>query len=784
MDATATALLSESRKPPKQSEFITELGALVREGSSADLQEAALQFWSQYPQVSLTFARRIVSALERLEIPARRFEASLLMILARCYLRCGRTEQAGEYIVAARRIMPVDAPHAFVQQAEELEVTIWLACSELAAAQYAYQRMRDYSQRTCGGLSCAQSLIGARLSFALGDLPQAIRRARRAVERAVTDEQRCQAQLVVLHLEGYVRGDIREELIQLVALEHTQNRKDHALFSAPVRSRLLSQLSCAFICQGKLDQAAHRLGKVAAHSAEVFCSPELLAAALETAKDHPTEARRHIKRFERRSTVGLSQAEHLDRRFVILLLYQMLDGAKPGLDDAEELYQLCELTQHLWLYQRACVLFASALIAAEELSRARQVLEESGLDRAQHKTLHLLYLCLRALCATDETRVISEDMKGLLADEDSAYIVLFLAQVHPAFIELLLAQDLEGSLAPSTQQLVHAHVAYIRRKRQSTIQVTHGAPVCSSSGASAFVEDAVLDADRALRIQLFGSLQVRRRGVRLDLERLRRKKVRSLIITLALARGREVSRDALMAEMWPCKEQPCSLNSFYVVWNALRKVFQPEGPRLTAREFAPEWFPFSNAGGRYSLLTEYCSLDINDFDRLVLRISDAIHRGMLDQSLQFTDELLVVYQDKLLPADLDNENLKQARLFYQQAFVETIMLVARKLLLRRDTARAIPFIERGLAADRSCEELYRLAIHAYALEGRRGDSVRMYYQCRKNLKRDLGIEPSQKLTDLFIRLLSLPAKADYSVTEVRKHLGTAAELESRAASAA
>jgi len=789
----------------KQSEFIANLCASVREGSTQELQEVALLFWRKYPQISLTFARRVLLALERLDVPAQRFESSLLAVLARCYLRSGKAEQAYEYVVAAQRIMPPDAPQALVCQVGELEVTACLACSKLAAAQDAYQRLEDYAQAVCGGLNSAQLCRGARLSLAAGDLPQASARAHRAMERAVTDEQRCQAQLSALKIEECRDGDIRRELIQLVALEHSLRMKVRSPLSAETRVQLLCRLSHAFLCQGKLNQAAQRLRKIDLRRGGASCAPEFLAAALAIANEHFTEARRHLELFECQSSVELCQTEYLGQRFKLLMLYQMIDGAKQGLDEAEEFYRLCEATQHPLLRQVACLLFSSSLIAAGDQKRAERLLQESELQTTRHKTLRLLHGCLFALCTVDDavvtmgiTGLSLGDLIDLFSDEDTSFALLFLAHAQPAFLKLLLAQGMEGALSSSAQQLLEARLAYAR-----SLLAERGSgpdqPARTLNKAScaefeivssdqilipslnpwdpAFISDSALEGGHALRIQLFGGLQVRRRGIRLDLERLRRNKVRSLITILALARGKEVSRSVIVERLWPQQENEHSLNSFYVAWSALKAAFLTEGPKLPARLCSPELFPFSSAGGRCVLLTEYCGLDLDDFDRLVLRIKDAIYRGQDERCFRFADELLSLYQGEVLPADGESDELYQARLHYQKAFVEMMLLVARRALTRRQTALALPFIERGLTADSSCEELYRLAMHTYALEGRRDDSLRSYYRCRRNLAQELGIEPSPELTELFIRLISMSSQTDYSAAELQKRLEAADKPE-------
>ena len=728
----------------KQSEFIGLLDRLVLEGSSDELNELTLVFWKLYPELSLAFARRVLRTLEKLSVPDRRFEAPLLVILARCYLRCGRLDASCEHIRAAQRIMEDDVPARLLQLTTELEVMIHLACTDLESAQQAFRRLEDSMSLSCGGLNCEQSLLGLRLSFNIGDLDGALQHALRAIERAVTDEQRQRARLHATWIETYRTGDVRRELMQLVPLEHTQNTQRPAPAS-DLKALLSCRLARCFLSQGKLVQAEVRLSTTDTLRASAVGDPALVGCALQVAHGHLSDARADLDLLQSADLCGQSQIEHLSRRFAVLMLEQMLDGACLGSMQAEEFFGLCEATGHSGLQMRARVLLASAQLASGESELAIRTLKEGGLLLASHKALRLVALALVALCRPDQAAL--DQLGDLLTDDDVSFVILLVARAHPHFIELLISMGLDEALSAGARRLLDARLVYVRsllEESKRSLQKTGAAP--------AFFADPVLDSGHALRIQFFGGLQVRRRGIRIDLERLRRNKVRALLIVLVCARGREVSRAKIMAELWPQQTEERALNNFYVTWNALKASFMADGPKLPRQHCPPERFPFSCNGGRCALLTGYCSSDLGDFDRLVLRIKDAAYRGDDERCFKFADELLTLYQGELLPADRDSEPVAALRLFYRKTFVEIMLLVAHQALASRHSSLALPFIERGLSADPSCEELYRLAMHAYALEGRRDDSLLSYEQCRRTLERELGIEPSQELNDLFSRL--------------------------------
>ncbi|MCL2655220.1 MAG: tetratricopeptide repeat protein [Coriobacteriia bacterium] len=781
----------------RQAEFITYLCTLVTEGSVQDLQEAALAFWRVYPKISPTFARRLLRALRHRGVPEQRFEPALLAVLARCYLSCGQIEKACDYLTAARKIMPLDAPYALVCAIGELEVNAGLARSQLEAAQDAWQRLEGVAQQVCGGLTSKQLILGVRLSFAQGDMSQAAWRAAQAVKCARDDEQCCRAQLAALKIDAYLEGDSRHELIQLVTLERFQHMRSHGPLSTETRAQLLYRLAYSFFSQGKFDQAALRLRKANPQADWPFGMPEFVAAALALVEGHPDKARRYLELQNNQSVTGLSHTEHLEQQFRTLLISQALEGASRDLEKAEEFFRLCHATGHGLLRQRASLLLASSLVGVGDYERALFLLQERTVQATRHKALRLMRGCLLALCdARREEEAhpgsappVLEPSLGyladLLADEDTVAVMLFLTRVHPYLIELIVKQGLRSELSLPVQQLLSSRLEVAQRSLREQVTLprfmlaeaahdmigttelslasvfswNQGRPNVELSREPLFAQGLFPDAPRVLQIQLFGGLQVRRHGDCLDLDHLRRAKVRDLIVILALARGREISRDLIVERLWPQQNFSRSLNSFYVVWNALKKVFLADGTPLPSYLYSPEQFPFSNAGGRCSLLMDYCDLDLNTFDQLVCRAREAAYQGQGEACLKYANELMALYSDEILPADLESEQLNYVRLHYQKTFVDVMLLAARLALTQRRAQAALPFIERGLAAGPSCEELYRLAMHAYALEGRRDDSLRAYHRCRKNLARELGIEPSTELSELFAQLAStsLPA---------------------------
>ena len=66
--------------------------------------------------------------------------------------------------------------------------------------------------------------------------------------------------------------------------------------------------------------------------------------------------------------------------------------------------------------------------------------------------------------------------------------------------------------------------------------------------------------------------------------------------------------------------------------------------------------------------------------------------------------------------------------------------------------RAADLYERGLESDPLAESLYRHLMRCYEQQGRPGEAIEIFNRCRRVLKAELDVEPSEETRDLYGRL--------------------------------
>jgi tetratricopeptide (TPR) repeat protein len=111
-----------------------------------------------------------------------------------------------------------------------------------------------------------------------------------------------------------------------------------------------------------------------------------------------------------------------------------------------------------------------------------------------------------------------------------------------------------------------------------------------------------------------------------------------------------------------------------------------------------------------------------------------------------------VYEDDLLP-DLYDDWLTPLREEYRKRISEVLQRLATLFEEQEEYAEAIPWAERLVALDPLSESHHQLLIRLHAGNHDRSSALRAYHQCKRVLRRELGVEPGPATIELFERIL-------------------------------
>ncbi|WP_306371363.1 BTAD domain-containing putative transcriptional regulator, partial [Nocardiopsis sp. CC223A] len=211
-------------------------------------------------------------------------------------------------------------------------------------------------------------------------------------------------------------------------------------------------------------------------------------------------------------------------------------------------------------------------------------------------------------------------------------------------------------------------------------------------------------------------------------------RVRTLLVLLALARGRVVPVDRLVADLWGERPPARPAAVLQARVSQLRGALErgEPGGRALVRHRPPGY------------LLDGADLDLDRFEGLLSRARDAAPReraGLLSRALD-------LWRGPAAAGFADLDGVRE----------EAVRLEERRLTALEDLARTRLELgdHAGLADDLAGparEHPYRERLHAALLRalyaaGRQGEALTRYEELRTRLADDLGVDPGPELTDL------------------------------------
>ena len=231
-------------------------------------------------------------------------------------------------------------------------------------------------------------------------------------------------------------------------------------------------------------------------------------------------------------------------------------------------------------------------------------------------------------------------------------------------------------------------------------------------------------AGQALRIRLFGALELRMDGVALP--PLESGRAESLLAYLLLHRETPQARQHLAFLIWPDSTEAQARTNLRHLLHNLRRALPVLDQYLDVTPRTLQW----RAGSSFWL-------DVAAFDAAVARAER--ERG--DGALAALQEAAGHYLGDLLAGCYDEWLLGERERLLGR-YLAAVARLAELLEARGEQARAIVFAEQLLRHDPLREETYRLLMRLHDAAGDRARALRVFHACAANLERELGVEPS------------------------------------------
>ncbi len=245
-----------------------------------------------------------------------------------------------------------------------------------------------------------------------------------------------------------------------------------------------------------------------------------------------------------------------------------------------------------------------------------------------------------------------------------------------------------------------------------------------------------------LEVKLFGGIEVRLSGERVDATRISRGKVKTLLAILVLARGREMERDTLVRSLWPQSSIEAARRNFYTIWSQLRDALElPDGtcPYLIRHKSA------------CSIDARLVRSDVKRFDALCreLRFGNISNENAREIYRQIDEE----FSSALLPGEQANEIIIAAREDCKAQLLDALINGSMSLARMGEGHQALWLARSAVRKDILREDAYMALMNAQVAIGQRTAALMTYLKCKKVLSEQLGLDPSPDMDAMYQSLL-------------------------------
>ncbi|MGV3487074.1 MAG: BTAD domain-containing putative transcriptional regulator [Tuberibacillus sp.] len=247
-----------------------------------------------------------------------------------------------------------------------------------------------------------------------------------------------------------------------------------------------------------------------------------------------------------------------------------------------------------------------------------------------------------------------------------------------------------------------------------------------------------------LHVQTLGQFRVWLGHLEVQPEAWQRSKAKELFQLFLTRRNTWVSKDDIIAWLWPDQDGPSGLSGFKVALNALNKVLEPERKARGTPYF------IDRKGSLYRLNMAGIILDVDDFESTLQRASESV--DVYDQ-IQLLETGLSYYKGDFLPERRFEDWCAEEREKAQLLFLRASEKCARLYISQKDFDRAIEHCERIINTDACWEEAYRMIMFCYYQMNNRPQAIKYYKKCYEQLERELGIRPLSATTNLYLQII-------------------------------
>ena len=245
-----------------------------------------------------------------------------------------------------------------------------------------------------------------------------------------------------------------------------------------------------------------------------------------------------------------------------------------------------------------------------------------------------------------------------------------------------------------------------------------------------------------MHVRLFGGMEVRVGGEVIDEKAFQKHKATTLLAILVLHRGKEVPRSELLDVLWPDTSSEKSVNSFYSLWSLLRRALMDE------RGACPYLAKHQKS---YMVDAHYVKSDVEEFESICRMLTfEEPEAGVWMEAFARLEE---DFACGLLPSEASNAYIARLRERFRTRLADVYVTAADRLCDADEPRAALWFAQAALERFEKREDAFCALMRAQMSTGQRSLAMDTFFECKRFMKEDLGMDPSERIVRLHRRLL-------------------------------
>ncbi len=413
----------------------------------------------------------------------------------------------------------------------------------------------------------------------------------------------------------------------------------------------------------------------------------------------------------------------------LCLLHGLEGNLQLAVKYGENAYEQCQSVQDNWFATVITLCLGIAYAVSGEYAKGKEILQQTYIRFVEVGDSFGCTICLIWLSLIDYSTL---DWSSFTFHMDQ-----FLDRMQKGEYHFLIQRRTLFS-PKDIQNLAPILLEAQKRKVQSTY-VSH---LLNEMG----YENIASHPGYTLRVETLGHFRVWLGNVELDERSWQRGKAKQLFQLLITKRKHLLPKEEICFLLWGVEDDEISYRDFKVALNALNKALEPN------RKARGNTFFIQRHGSSYCFnLASGYKLDADNFEKGIL---EGLEKSCPDLAKIHLQKAMSLYKGDYLPEcryeDWSIEEKERLKVLYLRGAEH----LSRLFIEDEQYDEAIGCCERMLVIDCYSEEAYRMIMYCHCMKNNRALALKYYKKCEEKLARELGIEPSLIIRELYEKILN------------------------------